>query len=184
MFKPPTTVVTLLVAGLFGMACSSSGLKSRAGDAGDASGGQVGSSSISGTTGDSGGTSPSGGAGRASVGGTSDTIGSGGAGGVNAGGAGGPIGSGGIEWGWWNCQQLRNWCSDRLSSYMRINHDVRPRRPGDRRPLPSRPGVLFLSTVLFRCNNRVHAACGCGCLGYWHRWWTGRLLWEWHTGPR
>jgi len=99
MFKPPTTVVALLVAGLFGMACSSSGLKSRAGDAGDASGGQVGSSSISGTTGDSGGTSPSGGAGRASVGGTSDTIGSGGAGGVNAGGAGGPIGSGGSSGG-------------------------------------------------------------------------------------
>jgi hypothetical protein len=33
MFKMPTAVAALFVAGLFGLACSSSGLKSRAGDA-------------------------------------------------------------------------------------------------------------------------------------------------------
>ena len=49
--KMPTVVAAILLAGLVGMACSSSGLKRSAGDAGAASGGQAGSTISSGTTG-------------------------------------------------------------------------------------------------------------------------------------
>ncbi len=103
----PTAVAALFVAGLFGLACSSSGLKSRAGDAGAASGRQAGSTITSGTTGGSGGAIGPGGSAGASVGGTGGSlIGPGGAGGVSTGGtggaasvagAGGTIGSGGIS---------------------------------------------------------------------------------------
>jgi hypothetical protein len=58
MFKMSTCGVGLLLTGLVGLACSSSGLKSRAGDGGVASGGQAGSTISSGTTG---GTAASGG---------------------------------------------------------------------------------------------------------------------------
>jgi hypothetical protein len=64
IFEMSTTVTALFVAGMVGLACSSSGLKSRAGDAGAASGGQAGSTISSGTTGGTGGTiGPGGGAG-------------------------------------------------------------------------------------------------------------------------
>ena len=86
MFRISTAVVALFVAGLVGLACSSSGLKSRAGDG--AAGGQVGSTISSGTTG---GSSGSGGAGGGSTGGTGGTIGSGG----RMGGTDGAVGSGG-----------------------------------------------------------------------------------------
>jgi hypothetical protein len=49
MFKISTVVAALFVAALMGPACSSSGFKSRAGDAGAASGGQAGGT-ISGVT--------------------------------------------------------------------------------------------------------------------------------------
>ena len=87
MFKMPTTVTALFAAGLMvGSACSNSSLKSRAGDAGVGSGGQVGNSTISGTTGGTGGTIGSGGTGGASIGGT---IGSGGLSVTDPGGRGG-----------------------------------------------------------------------------------------------
>jgi len=66
MFK--MGVVALLVAGLMGLACSSSGLKSRAGDG--AAGGQAGSTISSGTTGGNGGMIGPGGVGDGSTGGT------------------------------------------------------------------------------------------------------------------
>jgi hypothetical protein len=81
------------------MACSSSGLKSRAGDAGDASGNQVGSSIISGTSGGTGGTIGPGGAGGVSIGGDGGTIGSGGTGGASTGGTGGQGGAAGANTG-------------------------------------------------------------------------------------
>ena len=90
MFKMSTVVAALFVAALMGLACSSSGLKSRAGDAGAASGGQAGSAISSGTSGGSGGTIGPGGAGAASIGGTAGMIGPGGPGGA---GTGGPSGS-------------------------------------------------------------------------------------------
>ena len=87
MFKIPTILTALLVAGLAGLACSNhSGLKSKAGDAGAASGGQAGNTISSGTTGGPGGTSGPGGTGGASVDGTGGTIGSGGISGADAGG--------------------------------------------------------------------------------------------------
>ncbi len=93
MFKMPAAVTALFVSGLVGLACSSSGLKRSAGDAGAASGGQAGSTISSGNTGGSGGTIGPGGSGGVSTGGT--IIGSGGAGGATTGGTGGTIGSGG-----------------------------------------------------------------------------------------
>jgi hypothetical protein len=97
MFKMPTAVTALFVAGmgLVGLACSSSGLKSRAGDAGAGSGGRAGSTISSGAPGGSGGTIGPGGAGGASIGGTGGVSSSGGAGGINISGTGGIIGSGG-----------------------------------------------------------------------------------------
>lgn len=74
-FKMPTVVAAILLAGLVGMACSSSGLKRSAGDAEAASGGQAGSTISSGTTGGTGGTIGSGGAGGASIGGTAGIFG-------------------------------------------------------------------------------------------------------------
>jgi hypothetical protein len=68
--KMPAVVAAILLAGLAGLACSSSGLKRSAGDAGVASGGQAGSTISSGTTGGAGGTIGSGGVGGASIGGT------------------------------------------------------------------------------------------------------------------
>lgn len=100
MFKMPTAVTVILVAGLMvGPACSSSGLKSRAGDAGVGSGGQVGNSTISGITGGSGGTIGPSGAGGSGVGGTAGMIGPGGTGGVNTGGTGGQGGAAGASTG-------------------------------------------------------------------------------------
>ena len=119
MFKMPTAVAAALVAGLMvGPACSSSGLKSRAGDAGAGSGGQAGSSIRSGTPGGTGGTSGlagistsatdggtigPGGAGGTSIGGTGGTASPGGAGAASTGGTGGtaigPSGSGGASMG-------------------------------------------------------------------------------------
>jgi hypothetical protein len=93
MFKMPGTVTALLVAGMMGLACSSSGLKSRAGDAGAASGGQAGSAIISGTTGGSGGTSGPGGISTSATDG--GAIGPGGAGGAKIGGIGGTASPGG-----------------------------------------------------------------------------------------
>jgi hypothetical protein len=91
--KMPTIVAAILLAGLVGMACSSSGLKRSAGDAGAASGGQAGSTISSGTTSGTGGPIGSGGAGGASIGGTGGTIGAGGSNG--SGGTAGSSGTGG-----------------------------------------------------------------------------------------
>ena len=107
MFKMSTPpAAALFVAGLMvGPACSSSGLKSRAGDAGAASGGQAGSSIRSGTTGGVGGTSGPGGAGGVSMGGAGGTIGSGGS---NGGGAtAGSPGSGGTGGQGATCASIR-----------------------------------------------------------------------------
>jgi len=93
MFKMSTVVAALFVAALMGPACSSSGLKSRAGDAGAASGGQAGSAISSGTTGGSGGTSGPGGISTSATDG--GAIGPGGAGGANIGGTGGTASPGG-----------------------------------------------------------------------------------------
>jgi len=65
--KMPTVVAAILLAGLVGMACSSSGLRRSAGEAGAASGGQAGSTISSGTTGGSGGTVGPGGAGGVGI---------------------------------------------------------------------------------------------------------------------
>jgi hypothetical protein len=92
--KMPTVVAAILLAGLVGMACSSSGLKRSAGDAGAASGGQAGSTISSGATGGTGGTIGPGGTGGGSIGGTGGLSSPGGAGGTNISGTGG-IGSGG-----------------------------------------------------------------------------------------
>jgi|GEM_PF-6312953 hypothetical protein len=78
VLKIPTAVTALSATVLLGLACSSSGLKSGAHDAGAASGGQAGSSISNGTTGGSRGTIGPGGAGGGSIGGTAGTIGSGG----------------------------------------------------------------------------------------------------------
>ena len=69
-----SAVAALSVAGLLGLACSSSGLKTIA-DAGVASGGQAGSTISSGATGGTGGTIGPGGAGGGSIGGTGGTSG-------------------------------------------------------------------------------------------------------------
>ena len=73
--KMPAVVAAILLAGLAGLACSSSGLKRSAGDAGSASGGQAGSTISSGTGGGTGATIGPGGAGGGSTGGTGGTIG-------------------------------------------------------------------------------------------------------------
>jgi hypothetical protein len=112
MFKISTVVAALFVAALMGPACSSSGFKSRAGDAGAASGGQAGGTISSGTPGNTsgpGGISTSatdggaigpGGAGGASIGGTGGTASPGGAGTGGTGGTTiGPGGSGGASMG-------------------------------------------------------------------------------------
>ena len=93
MFKMSGTVTALLVAGMMGLACSSSGLKRSAGDGAVASGGQAGSAISSGTTGGSGGTSGPGGISTSATDG--GTIGPGGAGGANIGGTGGTASPGG-----------------------------------------------------------------------------------------
>jgi hypothetical protein len=90
MFKISTVVAALFVAALMGPACSSSGFKSRAGDAGAASGGQAGSTISSGTPG---GTSGPGGISTSATDG--GAIGPGGAGGTRIGGTGGTAGPGG-----------------------------------------------------------------------------------------
>ena len=88
--KIQTAVATILLAGFAG--CSSSSLKTSAGDAATASGGQAGSATSSGTaSGDGGSVGPVGGGGVS----TGGTIGTGGAGGSIQGGAGGTIGPGG-----------------------------------------------------------------------------------------
>jgi hypothetical protein len=92
MFKISTVVAALFVAALMGPACSSSGFKSRAGDAGAASGGQAGGTISSGTPG---GTSGPGGISTSATDG--GAIGPGGAGGASIGGTGGtasPVGAG------------------------------------------------------------------------------------------
>ena len=93
MFKISTVAVALFVAALMGPACSSSGFKSRAGDAEAAGGGQAGSTISSGTPGGTGGTSGPGGISTSATDG--GTIGPGGAGGASTGGTGGPAGPGG-----------------------------------------------------------------------------------------
>jgi len=90
MFKISTAVAALILAGL---ACSNSGLKTNAHDAGTASGGQAGRTISSGTSGGLGGTIRPGGAGGASMGSTGGTIGSGGSNG--SGGTAGGSGTGG-----------------------------------------------------------------------------------------
>jgi hypothetical protein len=84
MFKMSTAVTALFVAGMVGLACSSSGLKSRASDAGAASGGQAGNTISSGEgcgllctppVGGTGGTGGSGGAGGAGAAGTDGSTG-------------------------------------------------------------------------------------------------------------
>ena len=103
MFKMPTAVVAALVAGLMvEPACSNSALKSRAGDAGAASGGQAGSSIRSGTPGGLGG---SGGASMGRTGGglassATSSGGGGNTGGISSGGqanTGGSAGAGGMS---------------------------------------------------------------------------------------
>jgi len=103
MFNTSTSVLALFVAGLVGLACSRSGLKTTA-DAGAASGGRPASTISSGTTGGTGGIIGPGGAGGGRIGGaggaTSSTIdGTGGAissGGSNrGGGTAGTSGTGG-----------------------------------------------------------------------------------------
>jgi hypothetical protein len=93
MFKISTVAAALFVAALMGPACSSSGFKSRAGDAGAASGGQEGGTISSGTPGGTGGTSGPGGMSTSATDG--GTIGPGGSGGASTGGTGGPAGPGG-----------------------------------------------------------------------------------------
>ena len=105
MFKMPTAVTVLLVAGLVGLACSSSGLKSNAHDAGVATGGQAGNTISSGTTGATGGTIGSGGTGGASMGGTGGTIGSGGS--TGGGGTAGSSGTGGQAGSYPICASIR-----------------------------------------------------------------------------
>jgi len=85
----------VLVAGLVGLACSNSGLKNRAGDAGAAIGGQAGKTISGGTTGGVGGTIGPGGAVGGSGSRTGGTIGPGGTGGASGSGIGGTIGPGG-----------------------------------------------------------------------------------------
>jgi hypothetical protein len=92
MFKKSTPVVAILVAGLLGLACSNSGLKSTAHDAGAASGGQAGSSE---TASGIGGTIGPGGAGAASMGGAGGLSSPSGAAGASTGATGGTIGTGG-----------------------------------------------------------------------------------------
>jgi hypothetical protein len=83
ILKMPAAVAAVLVAALMGLACGNSGLQSKAGDAGVASGGQAGSTISSGTTGGTGGGNGQVGAGGAGIGGT---IGSGGLSVTDAGG--------------------------------------------------------------------------------------------------
>jgi cysteine-rich repeat protein len=83
----------IIAAGLVGLACSSSGLKSGAHDAEAASGGQPASTISSGITGGSGGTIGPGGGEDANIGGTGGIIGSGGSNGI--GGMAGSSGTGG-----------------------------------------------------------------------------------------
>jgi hypothetical protein len=90
VFRLPTDVVATFLAGIVGLACSSSSLKTSAHDAGGASGGQAGSIS-GGVTGGAGG---AGGPVRAGGVSTGGTIGSGGAGGSIVGNTGGTIGPG------------------------------------------------------------------------------------------
>jgi hypothetical protein len=93
MFKISAAIVALLLAGLLGMACSNSGLRSTAHDAGAASAGHAGSTISSGTASGTGGTIGSGGAGAASIGGAGGTIASGGS--TGTGGTAGSSGAGG-----------------------------------------------------------------------------------------
>jgi hypothetical protein len=93
MFKISTAVGVLLVSGSMGLACSNSGLKGRAGDAGAVTGGQAGSTISSENTRGSGGTIGTGGAGGGSIGGTG---GSDGSTGTSQGGTGGSTTSPGL----------------------------------------------------------------------------------------
>jgi hypothetical protein len=93
MFKLLAVAAAFFVAGMLSLACSGSGLKRGARDAGTASGGQPGNTISSGTRGDTGGTIGSGGVGGGRTGGS--IVGPGGAEGVSTGGAGGTIGPGG-----------------------------------------------------------------------------------------
>ena len=95
MFKKSTPVVAILVAGLLGLACSNSGLKSTAHDAGAASGGQAGSTISSKTASGTGGTIGPGGAGAASIGGAGGLSSPSGAAGASTVATGGTIGTGG-----------------------------------------------------------------------------------------
>jgi hypothetical protein len=95
MFRISTAIVALLLTDAMGLACSNSGLKGRAGDAGAGTEGQAGSTISSGTTGGAGGTIGPGGAGGGSIGGTGGLSSPGGAGGTNISGTGGIIGFGG-----------------------------------------------------------------------------------------
>ena len=102
---PMSAVAAFFVAGLLGLACSSSGLKTTA-DAGVASGGQAGSTISSGATGGLGGTIGPGGAGGATTGGTGGTIGPGGAGGAGISGTGGEGGTAGSSTGQGGCMMI------------------------------------------------------------------------------
>jgi len=83
ILKMPTAAASILLAGLVGMACSGSGLKSKAHDAGTASGGRAGSTTSSVTTGGLGGVGGDIGASAAGrPNGDSGTAGSSGAGGA------------------------------------------------------------------------------------------------------
>jgi hypothetical protein len=95
MFKKSTPVVAILVTGVLGLACSNSGLKSTAHDAGAASGGQAGSTISSETASGTGGTIGPGKAGGATTGGIGGLSSPGGAGGTNISATGGTIGTGG-----------------------------------------------------------------------------------------
>ena len=95
MFKKSTPAVAILVAGVLGLACSNSGLKGTAHDAGAANGGQAGGTISGGATGGSGGTIGPGGAGAASIGGAGGLSRPGGAAGASIGATGGTIGTGG-----------------------------------------------------------------------------------------
>ena len=98
MRKMSTGVAAIVAAGIAGLACSNSGLKSRAGDAGAANGGHAGSTISSGTTDGSGGAGGAGGtAGAVGSGGISGTDASvhGGAGALDASSSAGGSGTGG-----------------------------------------------------------------------------------------
>ena len=99
MFKISTAIVAPLSAGLMGLACSNSDLRSNAHDGEVASGSQAGSTISNGTTGGTRGTIGPGGTVSGSIGATGGLSSPGGAGGTDISGTGGTIGSGGSNGG-------------------------------------------------------------------------------------